>query len=109
MREHAPAPLPQKTEPVQVGHAHHRLAPRQYAWVIGALVAFAAIVHWLGTVLTPFLFGAILAYLGRPIVNRCHRAHIPRTAGTLIAVLLMGLLVLGLTIVLIPLLQAEVS
>ena len=101
-----PAPLPLPDDAASVVH-HKHLAPRQYAWVAGALLVFAAALHWLGPVLTPFLVGAILAYLGNPIVTRCHRAHLSRTVGTLIAVLVMGLLLFGLLIILIPLLQAE--
>src|SRR5215213_7598409 len=87
-------PLP-PAEVVRVS-PHHRLAPRQYAWVVGAALVVVAALHWLGPVLTPFLVGAILAYLGNPIVNRCHRLRISRPVGTLIAVLVMGLLVFGL-------------
>lgn len=108
MPEHRPSPALQKTETVSVG-MHRRLQPHQYAWVVGAVLVFVAILHWLGPVLTPFLVGAILAYLGNPLVNRCQRARIPRTVGTLIAVLVMGLLVFALIVVLVPLLQAEVS
>jgi predicted PurR-regulated permease PerM len=88
---------------------HHRLAPRQYAWVIGAVLVFVAMLHWLGPVLTPFLIGAILAYLGNPLVNRLRRARISRTLGTLIVVLLMGFLVFALIVVLVPLVQAELT
>ena len=69
----------------------HPIAPRQYLWIAGAVVVFASALHWLGPVLTPFLIGAILAYLGNPIVVRCARAGVPRTFGTLIAVVVMSL------------------
>ena len=105
-RPPAPLPPPADAAPTPL---HKQLALRQYAWVAGAILVFAAVLHWLGPVLTPFLVGAILAYLGNPIVKRCRRAGIPRTFGTLIAVLVMGLLVFGLLIILVPLLQAEVS
>lgn len=85
------------------------LAPRQYAWIAGALVVTAAALHWLGPVLTPFLIGTILAYLGTPVVNRCARAGIPRSVGTLLAVALMMGLVLGFLVVVLPLVQAELS
>jgi predicted PurR-regulated permease PerM len=99
-------PLPADAAP---GVHHRHLAPRQYAWVAGAALVVAAALHWLGPVLTPFLIGAILAYLGNPIVNRCHRLGISRTLGTVIAVLVMGLLLFGLMVVLVPLIQAEVT
>ena len=85
------------------------LAARQYLWIVGAVLVFAAALHWLGPILTPFLVGVILAYLGTPIVNRCSRAGIPRTLATLLAVVLIMSLVLGLLLVIFPLVQAEMT
>ena len=57
--------------------------PRHYLWIVGAALALFAALRWLGPVLTPFLVGAILAYLGRPIVAPLRgAAACPRTAGT---------------------------
>jgi predicted PurR-regulated permease PerM len=64
---------------------------------------------WLGPVLTPFLVGAILAYLGTPIVARAERRGIPRALSTLFVMLVIGILLAGLFLVLIPLVQSEVS
>ena len=97
----APA-APAATEPSS-------LAWRQYAWVAGAVLAFAALVHWLGGALTPFLFGAVLAYLGQPIVRRCERLRMSRVVGTLVAVAVMGVLILCLLLVIVPLVEAEVA
>jgi len=88
---------------------HTQLARKQYAWVAGAALVLAAVLHWLGPVLTPFLIGAILAYLGHPIVRRCERLGLSRTVGTLIAVLVMGVLIYGLLLVIVPLVQEEVA
>jgi predicted PurR-regulated permease PerM len=88
---------------------HKRLHARHYAWVAGAAIVLGAMVHWLGRALTPFLIGAILAYLGLPIVHRCERWGIGRTLGTVIAVLVMALLILALLLVIIPLIQAEIG
>ncbi|MEP7208963.1 MAG: AI-2E family transporter [Casimicrobiaceae bacterium] len=85
------------------------LASWQYLWIAGAIVVLAAALHWLGPILTPFLVGIILAYLGTPIVNRCVRAGLPRTLGTILAVMLMMLLILGLVLVIVPLVQAEIT
>jgi predicted PurR-regulated permease PerM len=89
--------------------AGHPIAPRQYLWVAGAALVFAAALHWLGPVLTPFLIGAILAYLGNPIVVRCARVGMPRMLGTLVAVVVMSLAVLALVFVVVPLVQAEMT
>src|SRR6266545_3359335 len=85
------------------------IAARHYLWLLGAAIVLFAALHWLGAVLTPFLVGAILAYLGNPIVNRCERAGMPRTIGTLIAVALLMLAILALVVVIVPLVQAELG
>jgi predicted PurR-regulated permease PerM len=82
---------------------------RNYLWlIVGAAILFLGL-HWLGPVLTPFLIGAILAYLGSPLVERAAARRIPRAIGTLIVVLLFGLAMLGLFFVLVPLIQSEVT
>jgi predicted PurR-regulated permease PerM len=84
-----------------------RLGPAQYLWIVGAALVLAALLHWLGPILTPFLIGAIIAYLGSPAVTWAERHRVPRTLGTLIAIVVILLLVLGLILVLTPLVQAE--
>lgn len=85
------------------------LALRQYLWVFGAILVVGATLHWLSPVLTPFLFGAILAYLGQPIVRYGARFGLSRTVGTLVAVLVVGMAILGVLFVIVPLVQAEVG
>ena len=89
--------------------ASRRIRPVQYLWLIGAVLAIAALLHWLGPILTPFLIGAILAYFGSPAVTWAERHRIPRTLGTLLAIGLILLLLLALLLVLIPLVQSEVT
>jgi len=60
-------------------------------------------------VLTPFLVGAILAYLGTPLVDRAAARGVPRAVGTLLVVLAFGLAIFALFLVLVPLVQAEVA
>ena len=84
-----------------------KLGPMQYLWIAGAVLVFAALLHWLGPILTPFLIGAVIAYLGSPAVTWGERHRVPRTLGTLIAIVVILLLVLGLVLVLAPLVQAE--
>jgi predicted PurR-regulated permease PerM len=88
--------------------ARRPLAVKHYAWIVVAAVVVIAALHWLGPVLTPFLVGAILAYLGTPLVDRAEKRGIPRAWSTLIVVLLMGLIIAALFFVLIPLVQSEV-
>jgi predicted PurR-regulated permease PerM len=87
----------------------HPLAPKQYLWIVGALVVLFVALTWLGPVLTPFLIGAILAYLGTPAVARAERRGVPRSLATLFVILFIGLLLAALFLVLIPLVQSEVG
>ena len=106
-----PAPpegtLPRDAPSARVGES--RVKPRHYLWIVGAALALFAALRWLGPVLTPFLVGAILAYLGRPIVRRCEGWGIHRTPGTLLACAVMLAAALGIAFVVIPLVQAEVT
>ncbi len=86
-----------------------RVRGLQYLWVVGAALVIAALLHWLGPVLTPFLIAAILAYFGSPAVTWAQRRRIPRTLGTLLVMLVILALLLGLLFVLIPLLQSEIK
>jgi predicted PurR-regulated permease PerM len=83
------------------------LTLRHYVWIIGAALVVIAMLHWLGPVLTPFLVGTILAYLGTPIVQRAKARRVSRTLATTAVVLLFGLILAALFFVLIPLIQSE--
>ena len=76
------------------------------ARLCAALVVVFAL-RWLGSALTPFLIGAILAYLGTPVVNRLQKRGVPRAVSTLLVILFIGLLLAALFFVLIPLVQSE--
>ena len=91
-----------------VPRRRHPLAPKYYLWIAGAVVFVVLALHWLGSVLTPFLIGAILAYLGTPAVNRAEARGVPRSLSTLLVILFIGVLLAALFFVLIPLVQSEV-
>ncbi len=82
---------------------------RHYLWGVGAALIVFFLLHWLGAVLTPFLVGAILAYLGTPLVDAAERRGVPRAIATTVTVMLFGLLLVAVFIVLIPLVQGEVA
>ncbi len=79
----------------------------QYLWVVGTVLAIAALLHWLGPILTPFLIGAILAYLGSPAVTWGQRHRVPRTVGTLLIMAAILVLLIALVLALSPLVQSE--
>src|SRR5271166_6205463 len=71
------------------------LRPVHYLWIAGTALVIAALLHWLGPILTPFLIGAILAYFGSPLVSWAQRRRMPRTLGTLLVIAVILLLLLG--------------
>src|SRR5512139_713269 len=85
------------------------VAARHYLWIVAAAIVVVLALHWLGPVLTPFLIGAILAYLGTPLVDALERRGVHRTLGTTLTVLVFAIAITGLLVVLVPLVQAEVS
>ncbi len=90
-------------------HVHRPVAARHYLWIVGAVLVLLAALHWLGPVLTPFLIGAILAYLGTPAVDRAEAHGVPRAIATLVVILLIGVLLAALFLVLVPLIQSEIA
>ncbi|HJU21264.1 MAG TPA: AI-2E family transporter [Casimicrobiaceae bacterium] len=117
-RESEPVDAPGTARPPKVDPAddtiiipprRHPLAPKQYLWIVGALVVIVLALEFLGPVLTPFLVGAILAYLGTPVVARAERRGMPRSLAALFVILFIALLLAALFLVLIPLVQSEVG
>ncbi|HLX30650.1 MAG TPA: AI-2E family transporter [Casimicrobiaceae bacterium] len=117
LRESEPADVtgiarPAKADPADdtiiIPPRRHPLAPKQYLWIIGALAVIVLALEFLGPVLTPFLVGAILAYLGTPVVARAERRGMPRSLAALFVILFIALLLAALFLVLIPLVQSEV-
>jgi predicted PurR-regulated permease PerM len=85
------------------------LRPVHYLWIAGTALAMAALVNWLGPILTPFLIGAILAYFGSPFVSWAQRHRIPRALGALLVITVIALLLLALLLVLVPLVESEAA
>ncbi|HTZ00259.1 MAG TPA: AI-2E family transporter [Rhodocyclaceae bacterium] len=75
-------------------------------WLAAAL-GLVWLVYALSPILAPFLLAAILAYICNPLVDRLQRARLPRLAGVLLVMLLLGALLAGLTLILVPLLMEE--
>ena len=99
---------PAVSEP-EAGRVRRPLTARNYLWIIGAAVVVVLALHFLGPILTPFLIGAILAYLGTPLVDWALRKGVPRPVSTVLVILLFAVAIAALFLVLIPLIQAEVA
>lgn len=77
-------------------------------WLIPATIALVLL--WLlAPILAPFLFGAILAYICDPLVDRMEARHVPRSAGAVLTLLLLIGLFAVLTLILVPLVQHETA
>lgn len=72
------------------------------------LVALLVALYVLKSVLVPFVAGMAIAYFLDPLVDRCERFRMSRTVGT--AVVLLGFFCagLGILLLLVPLVQAQV-
>ncbi len=85
-------------------------ASRPYA-LPGLMLAVALVtgglVYLLSPVLTPFLAGALLAYIFDPAVDRLEKLGASRTAGTIAVIALAGLGVYALLLVALPLFQGQ--
>lgn len=80
-------------------------------WALG--IALTLVIGWLlwllAPVLTPFVFGALLAYLGDPVADRMEAAGVSR--GLAVVVVFVGFTVLGigLLLILVPLLEKQIA
>lgn len=65
------------------------------------------LLYVLAPILAPFVLAAILAYICNPLVERLQGWRLPRLAAVLLVIVAIGLILTGLTLVLLPLIQDE--
>lgn len=86
-----------------------RATDRHTLWLFVALLAIGLMFYYLGPILTPFLFGALIAYICNPLVKRLERYRIPH----LMAVILVLVLVIGIFValigVMVPILETQIA
>ncbi len=75
----------------------------------GVGLALLALMYVLAPVLTPFAAAAILAYLLAPGVDWLAARRLPRWAAVLAMIFVLGLILLGLLLILIPVLKKELG
>lgn len=78
----------------------------RWLWLAGLLLC-AWLVYLLTPILTPFLIGILLAYLGDPLVDRLERWGLSRTWGVVAVFTLFSLLLLVMFVVLVPMLGKQ--
>ncbi|MGB4075196.1 AI-2E family transporter [Pseudomonas sp.] len=79
-----------------------------YRWVWGAAaVLFCVLLYLLQPILSPFLIGILLAYMGDPVVDRLERWKLSRTWGVVVVFALITLVMTVLLLVLVPMLGKQ--
>ena len=76
-------------------------------YILVFLLATGWLVYALGPILTPFLAGALLAYIFDPLVDRLTTRGLPRGLATIAVIFFAGLIVLGLLLIALPLFQGQ--
>jgi predicted PurR-regulated permease PerM len=77
--------------------------------MLTCLFLSAWLLYLLAPVLTPFLLGALLAYLGDPIADRLEQKKLSRTFSVVVVFAVMCVVGLLLLLILIPLLQEQLT
>ena len=80
-----------------------------FATMAVAMLGFALLLWLLSPILAPFLAAAILAYIFDPAVSKLESRGIPRTAGTVLALLLLIVTVALLMVIILPLFYKEIA
>ena len=79
-----------------------------WPWLL-ALVALVALVWLLAPILTPFILGGVLAYVGNPLVARLGRAGVPKALAAVGVLALVVAWLLLLVVIIVPLVREEAS
>ncbi len=79
------------------------------SFIIVLAVLVSVLIYFLSPILTPFLVGALLAYLVNPIVVQLIRLRMPRVAAVGIVFLILFLAITLLILLLIPLIQTQIE
>ncbi|WP_455200376.1 AI-2E family transporter [Kaarinaea lacus] len=78
-------------------------------FLFAGIVATGLLIYLLSPVLMPFLIGALLAYLGDPLVDRLEAKKLSRTAAVIVVFVVILLVVLSLPLVLLPLIEQQIT
>ena len=78
----------------------------RWIWMAAALV-LGGLIYLLAPILSPFLIGILLAYMGDPLVDRLERHKLSRTWGVVVVFALITLMLIILLLVLLPMLGKQ--
>jgi predicted PurR-regulated permease PerM len=81
--------------------------PARWLW-LGGVAAALLLLYLLSPILTPFVIGAGLAYLGDPLVDRLEKLRFSRTGGVCVVFIAIFGVAIVITLILVPMLQDQV-
>ena len=73
------------------------------------IIATGILIYLLSPVLMPFLVGALLAYLGDPLVDWLQTKKLSRTAAVIVVFVVIFLVVLALPLIFLPLIEQQIT
>ena len=86
------------------------ITKHNYLWLALVLLLLAGwLVYALGPILTPFLTGALLAYIFNPLAKRFERHGLSRGMAALVVIALVALAFFALVLIVTPLFQGQFS
>ena len=80
----------------------------RWFWLAIAVISLV-LLYFLAPILLPFITGALLAYLGDPLVDRLEKWKISRTLSVVIVFLVILFILLPVFFYLIPLLESQIK
>ena len=80
----------------------------RWFWLTIALIS-AGLLYLLAPILLPFVAGALLAYLGDPLVDRLEKWKISRTLSVVVVFFAIFLIMLPILLYLVPLLESQIK
>lgn len=87
-----------------------QLSPSWHAMAaIATILLIGYLIQTLSPVLTPFMFGAILSYVGAPIVAWLALRKVPRAAGAVVVIVAFVGFIAGMALIVAPLISNEVT
>lgn len=78
-------------------------------FVIALSALFIVLVYKLSAILTPFLLGALIAYLTDPLVKKLDRCKIPHLLSVIIVFLTIIIMIVAILLLLTPMVEAQLT
>lgn len=79
----------------------------RWFWLTIFVVA-SSLLYFLAPILLPFVAGALLAYIGDPLVDRLEKLNISRTLSVVVVFFVVFLFIIPLVLFLIPLIESQI-